>query len=620
MASTAVKYPKKIEQLIQSAHKNRVNGDYAQAKAQYKETLAQYPKHLEALCGLAALASDERDFKAAAELLERAVLAESRPNATLYFSLALAYHQKADLISAEKAYLQALKLSPQYSEASYNLGVVYRAQNQHDEALVRFERAVQDNPNYVDAHYNMGNALKDLGQFARAIQCYARAIELSPRHTHAHLNQGLAYKALGEFDHAVACMRSAIDLNPSYADAHSNLGMVYTELKNWPQALASFQQALTIDPNHAQALWNTSLLLLLHENFSAGFSLYPSRWREEVQVSPSLVTSKPLFITNLQAQTAPNSQTQSQAASKLLIWPEQGIGDEIMFGALLHQAKTLAQQVLVQMDSRLIPLFKRSFPELTWIDKGACVDESLYDTQMPIGRLAEIFCQSREHFTHIKPNYLSADPVRTAAIRQKIKNHNRPIIGISWRSQNTQKGQERSVALSELVQALMVATERLKPLVLTQTPAQTCGEEFESHGRDAENPQLTPQLINLQYRAQASELSAIKDALGIEITQLDEVDNFQDIDGLASLIECCDCVVSIDNSTVHLAGALGRPTIVLLPYSCDWRWGLSEDKSLWYPSLHLIRQSARSQWHASLERLGSVLEQALVATGRYAKQ
>ena len=575
MALPSAKLPKKVAQLFQKANQNHVRGDLESARSGYLEVLNSYPKYVECIHLMGVLLCQLKDFSGAIERFNEAI--KLSPNPLFYFSRGVAFQESGGYDLAETSYLQALKLRPLYPQANYNLGILKRREKQHDQALTYFSEAAAQKPDYVDAHYNKANTLKQLGEFAQSIKIYDLVISLNKNYAQAYLNKGMSFKELGQFQQALSCYLQALQVNPSYADAHSNMGIMYTEQKLWPDAFRSFQDALAIDPNHAQALWNKSLLLLINQEFQAGFALYPSRWRSEVMISPALCTTKPLYVNHKSPNPdAPTGSVQTNSlVPALLIWAEQGIGDEIMFGSLLLKAQSLAKQLIVQMDARLIPLFKRAMPEITFKPKHEALDESLYDEHMPIGQLAEIFCKSKEDFANLNSNYVFSEVRKVEQLKTKIPQNRKKTIGISWRSKNDQKGLSRSISLHELIASLT-------------------GHGTDTFEADKYN------IVNLQYGALPEELESVRSFIGTQVLSLNEVDNFLDMDGLAALIECCDLVISIDNSTVHLSGALGKETWVLLPYSCDWRWGLETQKSVWYPSLRLFRQTSFGDWTSVL--------------------
>jgi ADP-heptose:LPS heptosyltransferase len=203
-----------------------------------------------------------------------------------------------------------------------------------------------------------------------------------------------------------------------------------------------------------------------------------------------------------------------------------------------------------------------------------------FDFHCPVGSLARIFRRSLSAFDGQTGQYLQADPARVAELQALHVKSVKPRLqcGITWRSRSEKNGLERSMALQDLVQAL-----------------HQDGLEF----------------INLQYGDTAAEVEACFQSLGIRVKSLSEVDHFSDLEGLAASIACCDLVITVDNSTAHLAGALGKKTWVLLTHTPDWRWMLDREDSPWYAALQLYRQGADRRWGPVLERVNQDLQKNL---------
>ena len=199
-----------------------------------------------------------------------------------------------------------------------------------------------------------------------------------------------------------------------------------------------------------------------------------------------------------------------------------------------------------------------------------------------MGSLARLFCNTPQAFQAIQSPYLQADPARRESIRSGIRAA-RPegtslICGLSWISTNESTGQERTIALQSLIAALKMDKV---------------------------------QFVSLQYGSVDSEVATVKETLQTQVMQVASVDNFYDLDGLAALADACDLVITIDNSTAHLAGALGKPTWLLLPFAANWRWMLDSDETPWYPSVKLYRQTAAGDWNPVFRQLQADLAQLL---------
>ncbi|MDC3193517.1 hypothetical protein OAU31_03775, partial [Alphaproteobacteria bacterium] len=261
----------------------------------------------------------------------------------------------------------------------------------------------------------------------------------------------------------------------------------------------------------------------------------------------------------------------------VLVWAEQGIGDEIMFASLIPELHAKCAKLIVQCDPRLIPLFKRSFPkDIEFYDKNDLVTESLYEFHIPMGSLASILRPSIESFTKGAKPYLFCKNEQALELRKRITgNKDNTLIGISWSSKSTTPAaRHRNILLADIARLL-------------NKPGTT--------------------LVSLQYGDISDEIADLKKNHNIDVIEVSDVDIYNDIDGLSALISACDHVVSIDNATVHLAGALGADTHVLLPANQDWRWGLESSQSYWYETLKLYRQEKMGEWSQTLKNLEMTL-------------
>ena len=474
----------------------------------------------------------------------------------------LALHQQGELAAAQQRYAQVLQLNPQHFDALHLMGVLASQIQQPERAVALIQQAIKINSKVAGAFINLGVALRQLKKYTEAVEAYDQALRLQPQDADTLVNRGVALRALTLHDQALDSYNRALALQPQKLEAFYNRGLLFNDLNRLPEAIDDFEATLASRPDYHPARWGQTLCHLQLGQLALGWQMYKIRWLQDEKefTTRPLVTSRPQYLAGTQVD-------------RLLIWPEQGVGDELMWGALLQQAQACTRELLVQMDQRLIPMFQRVLPTVKFFPKHVAVDENLYGAHLPMGDLAGLFCVEFEDFKRIQPRYVMADPLRVEALHQILaSNDTRPLCGISWRSKNERKGQDRSIALKDLLQAI--------------DPRQV-------------------RFVNLQYGDVSNEIAQLQQDLGIEVFQCPGVDTHNDLDGLAALIEACDFVVSADNSTVHLAGALGQPVSVLLPFNADWRWFMNRSDSPWYPSVTLYRQDALGDWSSPLAQLHS---------------
>ena len=379
--------------------------------------------------------------------------------------------------------------------------------------------------------------------YRRAMACGAASNVVLPQLGAAQWKSGDATGALETLDVAIRLDR----LNVA---AWIERALVLRAMERINESLHAFDVSTILAPQNAQPWLDSALMLLSERRYRQGWYRHEFRWRTSQFNDPQA------GIAALQTMRR-RYRTDCDSNSRCLVWGEQGVGDEVMFGSMLGEFRGMVGKLLVQLDRRLIPLFRRSLPDdVEFFERGTVVPEDRYDSHIAIGSLGQYLRPSLESFAGKGGKYLWADPDRVEAMRAwlSVKEGER-VIGLSWRSSNPETGAARSLALSDLVKSL-------------QAP----GVRF----------------VNLQYGDVAAEIEALERDQGIEVLQCPGLDTTDDLDGLAALIEACDEVVSIGNATAHLAGALGKKTTVLLPKAPSWRWLAEGQRSLWYKSAQIL--------------------------------
>lgn len=461
----------------------------------------------------------------------------NRPNATPHagraralFTQGIASHQSGDLDKARSLYRQILGLMPAQPDALHMLGVAeFQKQN-----------------------------------FAEAARLIGKASTLQPASDLVHFNLGNALRALGQLPQAADAFRRAVQLRPDHLEALKNLGNVLKEQNRMAEAIDCYDQVLAIEPKHAFSLYNKSIALLTEGRLAEGWDLYD--YRLVCDTGDGRL-----------AQTLPRQAPDwdgRMPTKPLLVLPEQGLGDQIFYGAMLNDLQAARVESFACLDARLLPLFRRSFPGIDFAlpTEIAGLDPALqlFGAQIQIASLGKFFRRDATALARVPSPYLRADEDAAARLHSRLTQGGKVVCGLSWASKNAETGATKSLPLAGLLPVLNVP-----------------GVEF----------------IDLQYGDTVQERQALSSETGITVRRLDEIDNKNDIDGLAALIMACDLVITVSNSTAHLAAALGKPVLILLAHHTPlWYWHIDGERSPWYPNATLLRQATQGDWIPTVER------------------
>lgn len=402
------------------------------------------------------------------------------------------------------------------------------------------------------------------GDAEKAAQLIEQAIQIQPAIPDFHNNLGLALQALGIPSRAEQCFRQAIKLNPNYAEAYNNLGLLLEATGHSYDAIDCFEKSISIMPDFAQAHWNLSLSLLITANFSRGWKEY--EWRLK---TPELAGEQKRF-------SHPLWEEQDIFGKTILIHTEQGLGDAIQFIRYIPQLASLNVHVLLECKPALKQLFQTVQGIKQIVSPGEPVPR--YDFHCPLLSLPSRLNMASNAIPTPIP-YLFPDENRIDAWRKKMPDTGRAFkVGLMWAgSPENPNNQNRSLPLSKLD---LLGT--VKNVVFYNLQ--------KGDGAD----QAKQPLANLYF--------------------IDLKEDIGDFASTAALIANLDLVISVDTSVAHLAGAIGKPAWVMLPFAPDWRWLLDRDDSPWYPTHRLFRQREIGNWEEVISRvkvaLDSLAEQA----------
>ena len=465
---------------------------------------------------------------------------------------------------------RALALNPGDDKTLINRGIALVGLNHPEEALACYDQVLERAPDDADALNNRGAALLRLNRHEEALECYDRALELRPNDTSTLNNCGNALVLLHRPKEALTCFDRALALNPGDTETLHNRGNALLVADRYQEALACFDQALVLKPDHAKCHCDIGLARLALGDFAQGWKEYEWRWK----------TADFLARPRDFAQPRWNGEYVNKT---LLAWGEQGLGDEILYSSMVPDLAGHADSVALEVEPRLVKLFARSFPGVRVIGRGKLLPDNI-KAQSPLASLGQYLRPSLDAFPRRERGYLIPDAGMAASLRRRLSPNGEVVVGLSWISKNPAMGKFKTALLNDFDPVLRLPG---------------C------------------QLIDLQYGDTLAEREALKQATGLVVERLEDVDNINDLDALAALITACDLVVTVSNTTAHLAGALGKPTIVFVPFGQArlWYWFHEGDDSPWYARVRLKRQAKGQSW-ADIAASAAAEISALVRTAQ----
>lgn len=577
-----------LGQVLQSASDAHRAGRAAEAEGLYRQVLAVDPDQVEALHGLGVLHGRAGRFDAAIALLRRAVarrpgdsalhgdlahalrgagrvaeaLAADREavrlgpeRAAAHEGLGLSLHRAGQPAEAVVHFRRAVALSPESPVALCNLGAILHEQGKSDEAVTALRQAVRLRPAYGEALYHLGQVLRDQGRIEEAVTSLRQAAQLRPEVVAVHNLLGNALRDLGQLPEAIGHYEAALRLQPNQPALHINLGLACEDAKQFDRALACYDRAIQLRPDDADAHTYRAMLLLRRGDFERGWAEYEWRW----QVRRAF--ARPAF-------DRPAWEGSDLRGQTILLYGEQGLGDTLQFVRYASLLAARGATVIVECQPELKRLLDNVAGTSTVIARGE--PRPAFDCHQALLSLPRLF-QTTLASVPAEIPYVKVDPDAIAAWRDRLGPKEGVRVGLVWAGRPTHKNdRNRSINL-----------DVLGPL------AELSGVRFYS----------------LQLGPAARQLT--RPPAGLRVVDL--TGNIRDFVDTAALIENLDLVVTVDTSVAHLAGMLGRPVWVLLPYAADWRWLEDRDDTPWYPTMRLFRQPAHGDWDSVVRRVAAEL-------------
>jgi Flp pilus assembly protein TadD len=456
--------------------------------------------------------------------------------------LALQLHQAGKLDEAEALYRQILATAPDYPDALNLLGALQHQKGNHRQAVELIGRAIDLAPATAEFHMNLGLALAAERRTEEAISAYRRSLELKPNNAGIWHDLGTALQSLDRLDEAIAGFRRAVELSPEHAEAVNALGSALSDAGESAEAIRLLRRCIALRPDFAAAHLNLGVALLRQGDFREGWPEYQWRWR-----IPNLYLSPRKFPT-------PPWEGQFLPGKRIALHIEQGVGDAIQFIRYAPMVAERCGKVVFYGPGELFRMLG------TADGIHECVDWNqplVYDAHCSLLSLPPVFKTDLGSIPAKVP-YLSVEPEVRRRWKEHLAGDGRLKVGLSWAGRPEHgRDRQRSIAL-----------EQLAPL--------------------SEIPKV--RLISVQKGSPAEQVRTAT----FEV--MDTTGRLADFADTAGLIENLDLVVCVDSAVAHLAGALGKPTWLLLPHAPDWRWMRDRADSPWYPTMRLFRQKTAGDW------------------------
>jgi tetratricopeptide (TPR) repeat protein len=491
-----------------------------------------------------------------AEAIYNGILETAPDHLDALHLLGLLRHQQGRNVEALRLIGAALKRAPNFTDAINNMGVVLRALDRHADALTAFETALAVRPDHPNALVNSAETLKRLKRYDRALAAYQRVLAQKPDHLVALNECGGLHARLGNPEAALADYESALAIAPRSVELLINRGTALRALNRDEEALNSFAEAIAIDPQRAEARWNASLVRLRRGDFEAGWKDYEWRWRKPDWADKRRNFDAPLWLGNARLE-----------GKTILLHAEQGFGDTLQFVRYARLVAGLGATVILECQPELKSLLQRVEGVSRVVERGEPLPD--FDWHCPLLSLPLAF-GTRLHTVPADVPYIAPPVSDIDAWDRKFAGFGKPRIGFVWSGN---------------------------------------GAHLNDHNRSVPLPLMIASFTSGAYWVILQKNISSEDAamLARHPNVMQVGDELRDFADTAAAIAALDLVVTVDTAAAHLAGAMGKPVWILLPFSPDFRWLLDREDSPWYPTVRLFRQQHPGDWQSVVGRVREAL-------------
>ena len=468
-------------------------------------------------------------------------------------NIALELHQSGKLIEAEDVYAEILNNYPDNADAFNLFGLLKIQNNQPEEAVSYIQRAIEIKPcSYF--YESLGRAYLENGNFNDAIECFNKSLELNENNFDAWFNLALAYKNNIQFDKSIEIYQKALAIEPENSSVYFNLANIYEQKGDTPSSIEYYKKAHQYNKNYEDKdiRYSLGISYLKIKDFENGLINYESRQSKDFAILCQTLQYKELMTTK------PLWNGESMPDKTIFVYYESALGDTLMYARYLHLVKDKCAKVLFKPQYCFLDLFKENDFGAEIIDSKTLPQDVVFDAHIPLMSIPYVLGLNTEEIPFAE-GYLKGNVQKTEEYKKKYFNNDKFKIGIKWKG-NAAYDLSRILPLESFY--------RFFDLPNTQFYSVQKGEGIE----ELENLPQDYNVINLG-------------------------ETFKDFSDTAAAIENLDLIICNDTSVAHLAGALGKPCWVMLPFIQNWRWHNDTSYSPWYRNIKLFKQKEPNNWN-----------------------